>query len=181
MEKGPITVHPQTLDPERQIDHVVTALQPAIAAKELTLVRPTAGSGLAVQADAQALRQVLTHLLRNAIAFSPRGAAVTVDVVPDADPALVQMRVIDRGVGMTAEQVATIFTMFHQVDGTARRAHEGAGLGLYISKRLVEAQGGRIGVVSSPGQGSTFTVTLPRAMPADRAASAERPAVAAGQ
>ncbi|MCC6627177.1 MAG: HAMP domain-containing histidine kinase [Chloroflexi bacterium] len=181
MEKGPIAVHPQALDAERQIDHVVTALQPAFAAKDLTLVRPTAGSGLAVQADAQALRQVLTHLLKNAIEFSPRGTTITVDVVPDSDPALLQLRVIDRGVGMTTEQVATIFTMFHQLDGTARRAHEGAGLGLYISKRLVEAQGGRIGVVSSPGQGSTFTVTLPRATSTGQIAAVDRPAVAAGQ
>jgi signal transduction histidine kinase len=181
MEKGPIAVQPQPLDVERQIDQVVTALQPAIAAKSLTLVRPTAGSGLAVLADAQALRQILTHLLKNAIQFSPDGAPVTVEAVPDSDPALLQIRVVDRGVGMTSEQAAAIFTMFHQVDGTARRTHEGAGLGLYISRRLVEAQGGHIGVQSSPGQGSTFTVTLPRATPAGQATPADRQAVAAGE
>lgn len=179
MEKGPIMVQPQRLDLDRQIDHVVTALQPAISSKGLTIVRSSTGNR-SLHADPQALRQILTHLLKNAVEFSPSGAPVTIEAVDDADPAMLQVRVIDNGVGMSSDQTAALFTLFHQLDGSSRRAHEGAGLGLYISKRLVEAHGGRIGVQSTPGQGSTFFFTLPKtAQPAPRPADPERPQVVA--
>lgn len=182
MEKGPITVHPQTIDLNRQIDYVATSLQPAISGKGLTLVRSSTGNRT-LQADPQALRQVLTHLLKNAIEFSPPGAPVTIEALDDADPAMLQIRIIDNGMGMTSDQTAGLFTLFHQLDRSSRRTHEGAGLGLYISKRLVEAHGGRIGVQSTPGQGSTFFFTLPKgAQPAAQPAELEpRQVMAAGE
>lgn len=183
MEKGPITVQPRAIDLDRQIDHVVTSLQPAISGKGLTVVRPPAEGSRWLRADPQALRQVLTHLLKNAIQFSPPGAPVTIETAADDDPTLLQVRVTDAGVGMTSDQMASIFTMFHQVDGSSRRAHEGAGLGLYISKRLIEAHGGSIRVQSSPGQGSTFIFTIPRTtqVAAEAEAEEQRQAVAAGE
>jgi signal transduction histidine kinase len=109
------------------------------------------------------LRQVLTHLLKNAIEFSPPGGTLTIEAGAAPDEALVQVSISDTGIGMSNDQIASLFTMFHQVDSSSRRAHEGVGLGLYICKRLIDAHGGQIWVRSEPERGSTFSFTLPRA------------------
>lgn len=162
MEKGPISLNLQALDLDRQLDYVITSLQPAISAKGLTVVRRVSEPDRWVRADQQALRQVLNHLLKNAIEFSPAGGPLTIETLADPAADQVQVRVTDAGIGLTSEQVGSLFTKFYQADNSSRRTHEGAGLGLYISKRLVEAHDGRIWVESEPGCGSTFGFTLPR-------------------
>ncbi|MDP8923879.1 MAG: PAS domain S-box protein [Chloroflexota bacterium] len=113
---------------------------------------------LVVPADQQRLRQVLANLLTNAIKYSPDGSEVVLRVVRGDGEAL--MTVTDRGAGIPPEALPHLFDRFFRAEGAAARA-QGLGLGLYITRRIVEAHGGRIGVESELGRGSTFTVALP--------------------
>jgi signal transduction histidine kinase len=112
-------------------------------------------------ADRDRINQVLDNLISNAIKFSPQGGTITVQI-EDAG-AMLQISVSDTGIGISEDQVGRIFERFYQVDGSATRKFGGAGLGLTIVKRIVEAHGGRIWVKSQTGQGSTFFFTLPKA------------------
>jgi signal transduction histidine kinase len=109
--------------------------------------------------DPHRTSQVLRNLVQNALKFSPPGTPVEVAV--DRQDGLVEFTVSDRGMGIPAEELDRVFDRFHQVRQAVDPIEEGAGLGLYISKRLVEAMGGTISVRSSPGDGSTFRVSLP--------------------
>jgi signal transduction histidine kinase len=111
--------------------------------------------------DGQRLIQVLTNLLMNAIKFSPPDASVQLRT-DSRSPGTVTFSVRDRGPGVTPEEREVIFDRFHQT-GASTAHSEGAGLGLYIARQLVEAMGGHIGVESEPGEGATFTVTIPTA------------------
>ena len=118
-----------------------------------------------VLGDYEALKLLFLHLLDNAIKFSPEGGAVTVRLC-DAD-AMVYGEVADEGIGIDLEFHGRIFERFFQVDSSTTRAFGGAGLGLAISRRIVEAHRGHIGVRSNPGEGSTFFFTLPKSGPQD--------------
>ena len=119
------------------------------------------GTSVAVVADPHRMVQVLTNLLGNAIKFSERGSTVTVRV-SRADDA-VSIAVADRGRGIPADQLSSVFDRFGQVDvGDARRG-SGTGLGLAIAREIVERSGGTIAVESVLGEGSTFIVTMPAA------------------
>ncbi|MEK7862821.1 MAG: HAMP domain-containing sensor histidine kinase, partial [Chloroflexota bacterium] len=111
-----------------------------------------------VVADERKVKQVLLNLLTNAIKFTPEGGEVHVAVA--RTPAAVQVSVRDTGVGIASSDQARIFEEFAQTKH-GRQAAEGTGLGLTLTKRIVELHGGRIWVESTPGQGSTFTFTLP--------------------
>ena len=112
-----------------------------------------------VVVDPHRVDQVLRNLVENALKFSDPSQPVEVSgAVRDGR---VEIAVADRGVGISPEDLPRIFDRFHQGERAITRETEGAGLGLYITKRLVEAMGGTIEVSSAPGRGSTFTVTLP--------------------
>jgi PAS domain S-box-containing protein len=110
--------------------------------------------------DAARLRQVLFNLAGNAIKFTEHGG-VSIIVEPDAQPDMIALSVRDTGIGISAEDQARIFLEFEQADGGATRKYAGTGLGLPISKRIVERMAGAIAVESIPGIGSTFRVSLP--------------------
>lgn len=109
--------------------------------------------------DAGRLRQVLINLAGNAIKFTPQGGTVSIQGTLAGET--LRVEVIDSGPGISAEAQAKLFREFSQVDGSNTRTHGGTGLGLAISKRMMVAMGGRIGVISAPGQGSTFWLDLP--------------------
>jgi signal transduction histidine kinase/GAF domain-containing protein len=113
-----------------------------------------------IPADAPRLKQVLRNLLTNAIKFTPRGGRVLLRATGDASR--VCLSVSDTGIGIPAEHIARIFDRFYQVPATQSYGQGGQGLGLAIVRIIVEGHGGQLKVVSSPGQGSTFTVFLPR-------------------
>jgi PAS domain S-box-containing protein len=126
-----------------------------------------------VVGDAARLRQVLFNLAGNAIKFTEAGG-VSIIVEPDAQQDVIAISVRDTGIGISAQDQARIFLEFEQADGGSTRKFGGTGLGLTISKRIVERMAGTIAVESAPGQGSTFRVTLP--LP--RASDSDEPAVA---
>ena len=113
-----------------------------------------------VVGDAARLRQVLFNLAGNAIKFTELGG-VSIIVEPDAQPDVIAISVRDTGIGISAEDQARIFLEFEQADGSSTRKFGGTGLGLTISKRIVERMAGSIAVESVPDQGSTFRVSLP--------------------
>jgi signal transduction histidine kinase len=111
------------------------------------------------EADPDRLEQVLTNLVSNAIKYSPAGGEVLVRL-GFVEPASMRVEVTDRGLGIRPEDRAHLFEKFYRVEGLPQDIR-GTGLGLAISKYLVEAHGGRIGVDSEPGKGSTFWFEIP--------------------
>ncbi|MBI3976968.1 MAG: PAS domain-containing protein [Chloroflexi bacterium] len=112
-----------------------------------------------VPADPDRLERILTNLLSNALKYSPPTAEVLVSARQDG--AVAEITVADRGVGIAPDDQVHLFERYFRAKGTRRT--EGLGLGLYIARLLVEAHGGRIWATSKPGQGSTFSFTLPLA------------------
>lgn len=143
---------------------VVTALGPSAEERHIRVRLEDAGAPPAL-ADSGRLRQVLFNLLENAIKYSPPGAEVVVRAC--AADGGVRVEVRDRGPGISRRDQARLFKEFSRVNPPGMRVI-GAGLGLALSRMLAEAMGGRIGVDSTPGRGSTFWVALPAAArPAD--------------
>jgi signal transduction histidine kinase/DNA-binding response OmpR family regulator len=114
--------------------------------------------------DEQRLAQVIANLLSNAVKFTPEEGTITVDtqlLKEEKDGAcVVQVKVTDTGIGISAEQQARLFSAFEQAENSTSRKFGGTGLGLALSKRIVEMMGGKIWVESEPGKGSTFTFTV---------------------
>ena len=113
----------------------------------------------ALDLDASRVVQVLTNLLSNAIKFSPKGGCIEIAAEPWEGAVRVTVR--DHGEGIAPQNLSKLFRKFSQIDSSATRKAGGAGLGLVICKGIVEQHGGRIWVDSSPGDGSTFSFTLP--------------------
>ena len=110
-----------------------------------------------IQADERKVKQILFNLLSNAVKFTPAGGTITLAARTDASQAIISVR--DTGVGITREDQARIFEDFYQLG--PGMAQEGTGLGLALTKRLVDLHGGELTLESAPGAGSTFTVRLP--------------------
>lgn len=116
-----------------------------------------------MQADPDRLVQILLNLLSNASKYTGEGGRVTVQA--EADDGVVWVHVRDTGVGLTEEERGELFTRFYRSSSEGARRAGGTGLGLVITKALVELHGGEIRVESSAGQGSTFSFSLPVRQP----------------
>jgi PAS domain S-box-containing protein len=142
------------------IDEVAGSLRPLVENKGLVLTVDVPDTGITINTDKRALTQILVNLTNNAVKFTEAGCVTLTLRAADAGH-LVQMSVTDTGVGIAADDQARLFRAFEQV-GTARaRQFEGTGLGLYISQKLAQILGGKIFIDSTPGVGSTFTISLP--------------------
>jgi len=167
VEAGRISLDPKPVDLVTVCRDALAIVAETAERKGLSLDMVVTGDlGEAHVCDDHRLCQVLLNFLNNAVKFTDRGGiTLKLDVQAEGARDRVRIGVVDTGVGIAAEAQASLFDRFQQVDSSISRTHGGAGLGLAIGKGLVEAMGGRVGVVSAPGEGSEFwmEVTLPRA------------------
>jgi signal transduction histidine kinase/ActR/RegA family two-component response regulator len=162
IESGHLTLESLDLAPRELVAEVIRLFAPLAKAKGLDLAA-TVEDGVAhvLRGDPGRLRQALVNLVGNAVKFTDRGqvtARVRVDA-EDAGAQLVRFAVRDTGIGIPPEALGRLFQPFAQADGSTTRRYGGTGLGLVISKRLVELMGGQLGVMSEPGEGSVFWFT----------------------
>ncbi|MCY1046831.1 HAMP domain-containing sensor histidine kinase [Corallococcus sp. bb12-1] len=157
IEAGKLELQPEVRDTRELARSVVELYQSSEPGHTLELVVPDAA--VLVRADPARLEQVLTNLVSNALKYSPVGSRVRVSVLGDAHHVVVA--VSDQGIGMSAEELKGLFVPFQRA-GNAKQRAPGVGLGLSVSRRIIEAHGGRIEVESQPGQGSVFRVHLSR-------------------
>jgi PAS domain S-box-containing protein len=167
VEAGKLEIEAVSFDLRVTIEEVNEMLAPRIENRKLDLVlqyAPTVPRHFV--GDAGRIRQVMTNLVGNAIKFTPSGNIVIDVECEPQDAARVTMRISvhDTGPGIPADKLESVFQKFSQVDGSTTRKYGGTGLGLTISRQLVELMGGSIGVSSRPGEGSTFFFTLPLAL-----------------
>lgn len=166
IEAGKLALVRAVLAPGELLQTVVEAERPLALTAGLSLEARARPSLPRVWADRDRLGQVLENLIGNAIKFTSAGGRITVDAEEAAEE--VVFSVADTGVGISPEQKARLFDRFWQARSTDRR---GAGLGLAICKGIVEGHGGRIWVASVPGQGSTFSFSVPKAQAGENLAS----------
>ncbi|MFW6437516.1 MAG: PAS domain S-box protein [Armatimonadota bacterium] len=162
IEAGRLRIDPQPVNIASVLadTHSLIRVQADQNALEL-IFRPTADDLIAV-CDPERLKQVLINLLGNAIKFTPEGGTITVSVRRMEEDGAVRVEIADTGIGIAPDKLDEIFDKFVQADGSTTRQRGGTGLGLTISRRLVELMGGALGGMSDgEGRGSTFYFTLP--------------------
>jgi signal transduction histidine kinase/DNA-binding response OmpR family regulator len=165
VEAGRLDLRAGPLRLDTAVREVLTGLGPLLATKRLGV--ETHLSEVTALADRVRFRQIMENLLSNAIKFTPEGGTITVTTT--LEDGKVVVTVTDTGVGIAPDDQQRVFEEFQQV-GDPDRHRAGTGLGLALTRRLVEAHGGDIGVASELGQGSSFTVRLPTAPESDDAA-----------
>jgi len=154
-----IDAHPLGVVPV--VDAAIDSVQAAATGKQIRLVRSFPAGSAEVLGDARRLQQIVWNVVSNAVKFTPRGGEVRIGV--RATPDAVEIGVKDSGRGIDPRFLPCVFEPFRQADGGSARVTGGLGLGLAITKHLVEIHGGTIDVESEGlGKGATFTITLPK-------------------
>jgi len=162
LELGHADLSTSSFDPVELVKEVVESTQPLADKKDIKIVSEECASLGLIVADRVKICQVLYNVMDNAIKFSPQSSVVKVNAsVSRQDRIVIGVR--DQGIGISKDQQAVIFEKFHQLDSSSTRAYSGAGLGLAISKGLVELHGGRIWVESAADCGAAFFIELPKA------------------
>ncbi len=161
-ESGKIRIESRCVAIGELIRQAVAMMQPAAREKEVALEVGVDTRIPFVHGDPGRILEVLINLIENGIKFTPQGGSVTVQacLVP-TDPEFVYISVADTGCGVTPEARALVFERLYQDPNAIDNSRKGLGLGLFITKELVNLHGGRIWVASEPGNGSTFSFTLP--------------------
>jgi signal transduction histidine kinase/ActR/RegA family two-component response regulator len=159
IESGRLSLALERFSPLDAVQEAVTLVEPQ-AAKQKIQVYTEAGAAwrLHITADRQRFKQVLLNLISNAVKYNNKGGSVRISA--DAQDGRLRLNVTDTGPGLSKEQIGRLFSPFERI-GAETSGIEGTGIGLALSKRLVEAMSGRIGVNSEPGHGATFWVEYP--------------------
>jgi signal transduction histidine kinase len=164
IEAGKVTLELETVQCQEVVKDVVDTLRPLAVQKNLTLEMSLANPAIVVETDRRALTQILLNLGNNAIKFTETGTVrITLAERQGEDQKqMIEFSVADSGAGIREEDQAKLFQAFSQLDSTSTRHAEGAGLGLYLCQNLANLIGGSLFFNSDFGQGSTFTLALPR-------------------
>ncbi|HWH77572.1 MAG TPA: response regulator, partial [Candidatus Binatus sp.] len=161
VEAGKLEFAPERTNPEIVVGEVRDIVRTLAAQKRIKLKTEFDPSLTSIEADPRSLKQILYNYLSNAIKFTADGGEVTVRIKGEG-AGYFRLEVQDSGIGIRPEDINRLFVEFQQLDTSTAKQYAGTGLGLALTKRIVEAQGGRVGVSSAPGKGSVFHAILPR-------------------
>jgi len=161
VEAGKMDLHPETFSVSKAIEEVCSVVGPMAQRKRLAIRTTVEAAADKVTLDKQKLKQVLFNLLSNAVKFTEDSGKVNI-IVDLYDEAQLRLQIQDSGIGVKSQDLDKLFVEFRQLDSGLTRRHQGTGLGLALTKKIVEFQNGTIEAESEFGKGSTFTVILPR-------------------
>jgi len=157
IEAGVLRVSPEPAQVHPVIERVLTVLQPKLAGRSVEVVLPREMPDVLIDADR--IQQVLANLVDNAAKYSPAGSPIHIGVTVGQDHLVIHVR--DHGPGISPEHAQHIFDRFYRINDARIRTTGGIGLGLAISRGLIEAHGGRLWLDSEVEHGSTFSFSLP--------------------
>lgn len=160
-EVGQLTINLSPLVLQDICQASLAIIKPAATNKQLKIILNFDHSVSTILADKHRLKQMLVHLLINAVKFTPQGGQIGLEITGEAKKKIVTLSVWDTGIGMSKESLHQLFHPFVQLDNDLSRQYEGTGLGLALVCRLTELHGGYLSVQSEKDKGSRFTITLP--------------------
>lgn len=163
LEAGHMHLDKATVDIAYLCKSIVGSFASVADQKKIKLTLHTEGETMLIEADHDKVDKIIVNLLSNALKFTPEGGSVQIalEFISINQTDFIQIKISDTGIGIPADRLPHIFDRFYQVDDSHMRCHEGTGIGLALTKELVELHGGEITVTSEQRAGSTFTVTLP--------------------
>jgi PAS domain S-box-containing protein len=167
IESGRVELRLESVDLAKLAQEVKEVVRGLAAEKHLRLVLEVEDAIDRVTVDPRMLKQVLYNYLSNAIKFTPEGGQVSLRIAAEGDHSY-RVEVEDTGIGIKPEDMNRLFVEFQQLDQGTTKKYAGTGLGLALTRRIVEAQGGRVEVKSTVGKGSTFSAVLPREVKAGK-------------
>lgn len=166
----------EAVDVEQLCRASVAMIETTASKKRLQLSTSICPSVSVVRADQRRLKQILVNLLSNAVKFTPANGKVALEVTAERDAGLIKFSVSDSGIGISEDNLKRLFKPFVQIDSRLAREYEGTGLGLALVYGMTQRHGGSVSVVSTPGEGSCFTVTMPAAEAETNAPLSDEPA-----
>ncbi len=161
IEAGKFELHPENVEVNDICESSLNFIKQLAHKKSITVEYSPSPTASKIFADRVRLKQILVNLLNNAVKFTPEKGKIKLKVQADATASQMRFSIIDNGIGITPEDLQKLFKPFVQVDSSLSRQYEGTGLGLVLSKKMVEMHGGSIKVQSTVGAGSRFTFILP--------------------
>lgn len=164
IESGQVELHRSSVAVEQLCQSSLAFIQPQATKKRIVVTTQISPNLPKIVVDERRIRQALINLLTNAVKFTPAGGRITLEascLSEQWDGDTVRISVIDTGIGISANNMQTLFQPFVQIDSALNRQYEGTGLGLALVKRFVELHNGRVGVTSEVNVGSCFSILLP--------------------
>jgi PAS domain S-box-containing protein len=161
VEAGKIDFHPEQVDIGELLQDVAHLQRTRARTSEISIAVEADPNLGEVETDPARMTQIINNYLSNALKFTPKGGRIVLRALPNGASGF-RVEVEDTGIGIAPEDISRLFVEFQQLEAGAAKTHSGTGLGLALTKRLVEAQGGSVGVTSALGKGSTFYAVFPR-------------------
>ena len=161
VEAGKMEFHPESVNLAKLVNEVIELVHPLSNRKRITVSTSIDNEIMTIFIDPSRFKQILYNFLSNALKFTPELGSVQINIMQNENDSF-RLEVKDNGIGVHPADIKKLFSEFQQLDSSAAKKYQGTGLGLALTKQIVEAQGGQIGVTSTLGQGSTFYVILPR-------------------